>query len=59
MSYKQYLDVLVDNWLIDQYDTLEDYNAALQLFNEEYKEEYSNCLEWFNDYVPNIKMDGI
>ena len=59
MDYKQYLNVLVDNWLIDQYDTLEDYEAALKLFNEEYQEEYNNCLEWFENYVPNMKMDGI
>lgn len=60
MSYYQYLHVLADNWLIDQYGTLDDYTAALNMFSDdEVKEQYSNCLEWFSDYVPNMIMDGI
>lgn len=60
MSYYQYLHVLAENWLIDQYGTLDDYTAALNMFSDdEVQEQYSSCLEWFSDYVPNMIMDGI
>ncbi|MCM3387295.1 hypothetical protein M3649_04000 [Ureibacillus chungkukjangi] len=60
MSYEQYMEVLIDNLLVFKYGTLDDYTAALNMFSDdECKEQYSNCLEWFSDYVPNMVMDGI
>lgn len=62
MSYEQYIDVLIENDLLHHEDlgTVSKYEQALQLYNDdnELQEQYSTCLEWFNDLVAYEKMNG-
>lgn len=61
MSYEQYINVLIDYGLLDDYGTLNNYETALKMYNtdEELREEYSNCFEWFKVYVREMVIDGI
>lgn len=63
MTYQQYIDVLIQNDLLDHEDlgTVSKYEQTLELYNddEQLQEQYESCLEWFNDLVSYEKMNGL